>query len=814
MNKILLTALLGTAVVSAVNARTFVPSSAADSAWLFAYSTHKNKDHNGLHFAWSGDCIAWHEIGPEHAFVQSDYGNWGPQKRMMNPSLRQTSDGLWELIFNVNEREPRKRGYTVSRDLVHWLPQDYYEKDFWTARRDSLVLPSAGKVGGEIHRVPMSLVQGLLNEYARVQYNNAANSERLVDDASRFPDLKPLKTSIGISGENSKAISDKLLGIFFEDISYAADGGLYAELIENRDFEYSPRDNRRDPDWNAKKAWAVEGDAVLDIAEENPIHENNPHYAVVKVTGSGALTNTGWDGIVVRKGARYDLSLFGRTADGKSAVRVELVSDGGEILASAQVSVRKGDTWGKAKTILRANADCDKAHLRLTPLSAGTYHFDFVSLFPQDTWNRRKNGLRKDLMQVLYDMKPGFIRFPGGCVSHGDGLGNLYRWKNTIGPLEARKPDFNIWRYHQSMGLGYYEYFLLCEDLGAEPLPVLAAGVPCQNSAEGGLGQQGGIPMDQMDAYTQDILDLIEYANGDPKTSPWAKLRAEAGHPKPFNLKMIGIGNEDMITRVFEERFEYIYKAVKARYPEMEVVGTVGPFFEGSDYEEGWRFAKSLGVDVVDEHYYCPLGWFLNHSDFYDSYARGGTRVYLGEYSAQVPKKLNCLESALAEAHYLCNVERNADVVSMISYAPLFAKRGYTRWNPDMIYFDNTSVTLTAGYQVQRLFGNYGGQTYLPSSVTVEGRDPKVLRRLAASCVRDEASGDLIVKVANLLPVGNEVTVSLPEGVALKAAETLTGQLDAVEVAPVPLEGAKLEGMTLQASLPAYSFSVFRISVK
>ncbi len=813
MNCLILTALLS-AVVMGADAQAYVPSSAADSAWIFAYSTHKNKDHNGLHFAWSGDCVTWHEIGPEHSFVQSDYGNWGPQKRMMDPSLRQTADGTWELIFKVNEKEPRKRAYTSSGDLVHWLPQDYYEKDFWQAERDSLILPSSGKVGGEIHKVPMTLVRGLLNEMARVAYNNTANAERLVDDSVRFKGLNPQKTRIRVSTENAKPISDKLLGIFFEDISYAADGGLYAELIENRDFEYTPRDNRRDSNWNAKKAWGVEGDAGFDIADENPIHENNPHYAVFKTSGNGALTNTGWDGIVVRKNARYDFSLFGRTANGKTSVKVELLSPQDEVLATAMVSVAKGEKWGTAKAVLKAKGDCDKAHLRLTPQASGTYHFDMVSLFPQDTWNHRKNGLRKDMMQVLYDMKPGFVRFPGGCVSHGDGLDNLYRWKNTVGPLEARKPNFNIWHYHQTVGLGYYEYFLICEDLGAEPLPVLAAGVPCQNSAEGGLGQQGGIPMDQMDEYTQDVLDLIEYANGDPKTSQWAKLRADAGHPKPFNLKMIGIGNEDMITRVFEERFEYIFKAVKAKYPDIEVVGTVGPFFEGSDYEEGWRFAKSLNVDIVDEHYYCPLGWFLNHSDFYDSYQRGGPRVYLGEYSAQVPAKVNCLESALAEAHYLCNVERNADVVSMISYAPLFAKRGYARWNPDMIYFDNTNITLTAGYQVQKLFGNYAGQTYLPSSVAVEGRDSKLQRRLAASCVEDKTTGDLIVKVANLLPVTNEVTIELPKAVSLKAAETLTGRLEAVEVAPVPLEGASLSVNVLQATLDAYSFTVFRVSTK
>lgn len=358
----------------------------------------------------------------------------------------------------------------------------------------------------------------------------------------------------------------------------------------------------------------------------------------------------------------------------------------------------------------------------------------------------------------MADLHPRFVRFPGGCVAHGNGIDNIYRWKNSVGPLEARKPMGNLWGYHQTLGLGYFEYFQFCEDIGAEPLPVLAAGVPCQNSAcipgkplSG--GQQGGIPMEEMGAYVQDILDLIEYANGDPKKSKWAKMRAEAGHPEPFNLKYVGIGNEDLITPVFEERFEMIFKAVKEKYPEITVIGTVGPFYEGTDYEAGWKFATRLNVPMVDEHYYNTPGWFINNQDYYDRYDRAKPKVYLGEYAAHLPGRPNNIETALAEALYLTSVERNGDIVSMTSYAPLLAKEGHTQWNPDLIYFNNREVKPTVGYYTQLLYGQNSGDSYLPADRKIDNPRQDVQKRIGTSVVRDSKTGDWIVKLVNLLPV-------------------------------------------------------------
>ena len=368
-----------------------------------------------------------------------------------------------------------------------------------------------------------------------------------------------------------------------------------------------------------------------------------------------ALRNPGFDGITLKKGEKYDFSVFSRMPEGSKGgkVIVRLLDNEGKEVAKSSVRVAAGK-WKKQSAVLTAQTDVDAAVLSVEPEVTGELHLDMVSLFPQETFKGRKNGLRADLAQTLADLHPRFVRFPGGCVAHGNGIDNIYRWKNSVGPLEARKPMGNLWGYHQTLGLGYFEYFQFCEDIGAEPLPVLAAGVPCQNSAcipgkplSG--GQQGGIPMEEMDAYVQDILDLIEYANGDPKKNKWAKMRAEAGHPKSFNLKYIGIGNEDLITPIFEERFEMIFKEVKEKYPEITVIGTVGPF----------------------------------NQDYYDRYDRTKPKVYLGEYAAHLPGRPNNIETALAEALYLTSVERNGDIVSMTSYAPLLAKEGHTQWNPD-----------------------------------------------------------------------------------------------------------------------------------
>jgi alpha-L-arabinofuranosidase len=373
--------------------------------------------------------------------------------------------------------------------------------------------------------------------------------------------------------------------------------------------------------------------------------------------------------------------------------------------------------------------------------------------------------------------------------------------------LESRKPQRNLWGYHQSAGLGYFEYFQFCDDIGAEPLPVIAAGVPCQKSATGGAGQQGGIPMCDMDSYVQDVLDLIEWANGDVKTK-WGKLRAEAGHPKPFNLKYVGIGNEDLITDIFEERFTMIYKAIKEKHPEITVIGTVGPNFEGTDYVEGWKLATKLQVPIVDEHYYQTPGWFIHNQDFYDKYDRSKPKVYLGEYAS----KGSSLYNALVEALCLTSLERNGDVVEMASYAPLLAREGHTQWNPDLIYFNNTEVKPTVGYYTQELYGQNAGNIYVDSDVKISDRNESVRKRVAVSVVRDSLSNDLIVKMLNLLPVAVNMKVNL-EGIrsinSSAIRTVLTGTPDDKKARPIT---DKITiGKDFLTSLSAYSFTVIRI---
>ena len=716
-----------------------------DSVSLFAYATRGDDGRSGLRFAWSMDGKHWFEIGQNYGYLRCDYGRWGSQKKMLDPNLKQLPGGEWLCIWKLNDHDGY--GQARSKDLIYWEAQQYPRttSDFEGTRVKAKI--AGHEETGTVSQVPWSVVDGLTRTYERNQYRNSLYGERPVQDKERFAGLKPIKATVTAQPEETKEISDLLMGIFFEDINYSADGGLYAELIQNRDFEYDPSDREGDKNWNSTHSWKLEGEnATFTISTSDPIHPNNPHYAVLKTNQPGAaLTNTGFDGIALKAGEKYDFSLFARIPEGSKSGKllVRLVDADGTVQGETTVTV-SSRSWKTYKAVLTAKTSAD-TRLELRPQSAGEIELDMISLFPQNTFKGRKNGLRPDLAQTLADMHPRFVRFPGGCVAHGDGLKNIYQWKNTIGPLEARKPARNLWGYHQSMGLGYYEYFQFCEDIGAEPLPVLAAGVPCQNSAcHGDLrgGQQGGIPMSEMGAYIQDILDLIEWANGDARKTKWGKIRAESGHPKPFNLKYIGIGNEDLITDVFEERFTMIYLAIKEKYPEMIVVGTVGPFNEGTDYVEGWKLADKLGVPMVDEHYYQSPGWFLHNQDFYDKYDRSKkTKVYLGEYATHISGRRANMETALTEALYLAALERNGDVVHMTSYAPLLAKDGRTQWNPDLIYFNNREVRPTTGYYVQKLYGQHAGDHYIPSQVNLDNQDSRVKLRVGSSIVRDSKSG-------------------------------------------------------------------------
>ena len=789
-----------------------------DSVSLFAYATRGDDGRSGLRFAWSMDGKHWFEIGQNYGYLRCDYSRWGSQKKMLDPNLKQLPGGEWLCVWKLNDHDGY--GQARSKDLIYWEAQQYPRttSDFEGTRVKAKI--AGHEETGTVSQVPWSVVDGLTRTYERNQYRNSLYGERPVQDKERFAGLKPIKATVTAQPEETKEISDLLMGIFFEDINYSADGGLYAELIQNRDFEYDPSDREGDKNWNSTHSWKLEGEnATFTISTSDPIHPNNPHYAVLKTNQPGAaLTNTGFDGIALKAGEKYDFSLFARIPEGSKSGKllVRLVDADGTVQGETTVTV-SSRSWKTYKAVLTAKTSAD-TRLELRPQSAGEIELDMISLFPQNTFKGRKNGLRPDLAQTLADMHPRFVRFPGGCVAHGDGLKNIYQWKNTIGPLEARKPARNLWGYHQSMGLGYYEYFQFCEDIGAEPLPVLAAGVPCQNSAcHGDLrgGQQGGIPMSEMGAYIQDILDLIEWANGDAKKTKWGKIRAESGHPKPFNLKYIGIGNEDLITDVFEERFTMIYLAIKEKYPEMIVVGTVGPFNEGTDYVEGWKLADKLGVPMVDEHYYQSPGWFLHNQDFYDKYDRSKkTKVYLGEYATHIPGRRANMETALTEALYLAALERNGDVVHMSSYAPLLAKDGRTQWNPDLIYFNNREVRPTTGYYVQKLYGQHAGDHYIPSQINLDNQDSRVKLRVGSSIVRDSKTGDVIVKLVNLLPVSIETDVRLPGMDGIQSSATRTVLAGAPEATPLPVTDTIEAGTSFKQELPAYSFTVIRLKTQ
>lgn len=774
----------------------------------------------------------WRSIGNFWSFLGSDYGSWGGGKKMHNVRLSQDADGRYWLLFNP-DKNSEVTAYTSSDNFEVWKPQEYRrsDSDYMKALPSSVSFAplteatvEGKKVKGTVMTVDSDFIERLNGYVHHRQLDASKNDERMDQDPWRFKDLRPLKATVEYVPEKSKKISDKFIGIFFEDINYGADGGLYAELVRNRDFEFSEGDHKG---WSPTHSWNTEGELTLEISTDTPIHANNPHYGILtRGNKPGALVNGGFDGINVKKGEKYLFSVFGRSSV-KTPLKVTLEDRSGHVLAQTKVEVPAGSEWSKIESTLKSNADCKDAVLKIAPLKKGRSELDMISLFPEKTFKGRRNGLRADLAQTLADLQPRFMRFPGGCVSHGNGIDNIYDWKGSVGPLESRKPLSNLWGYHQTRGLGFYEYFQFCEDLGMEPLPVLAAGVPCQNSSRKSHcshdeltsnGQQGGIPMDEMPGYIQDILDLVEYANG-PADSKWGKVRAEAGHPEPFNLKYLGIGNEDLISEAFKTRFKMIRDAVIAKYPDITVVGTTGPFYEGSDYEEGWDFARKENVKIVDEHYYVAPGWYINHRDFYDGYDRKGPKVYLGEYASHYPGRESNLECALSIALYLTDVERNADVVEMTSYAPLFSKKGRTQWRPDLIYFDNDSITLTPDYYVQQMYGANAGTTYIPSRVNLEekkcpncdgsgctGINDDVRNRFGVSTVIDEKTGDTIIRIANLLPVRVEVDLAgYPAGKGLMTV--ISGTPRQLDAKPVTSEIESCDNVTV----PPYSFTVVRI---
>ena len=818
--------------------------------------------------------------GTEGEFVDiaqifsSDYARWGADKKMFSEFAVALEEGGYAAVFQVNDIAPCF-AVAYSEDLVTWRPQDYpqmshqgviapvivrngensysvvyktkqggyrktntdalfrhFSKDVEATKqeyeaadkkRDKVTIDGKAQTGNIISLEGKPQNSAAIIKYFDEQGRKAQMwGENLADDKARFAQLLAkgqIKASLNVNEAKRKNISDKLIGIFFEDISYAADGGLYAELVQNRDFEYTPNDHEG---WNAFTAWRLASGAEPRIVTDCPLGKHNANALSI---GADTLYNSGWDGMTLKAGAKYDFSFYVNTK-GKKRFKVAMVENG-SVVAEAVIDVRPKDKkatdtlhegWQKYEVTLLPSADTKAAELRIVAEGKAEARLDMISLFPQDTFKGRKNGLRRDLAETIANLHPKFVRFPGGCMSHGDGLDNIYHWNHTVGPLYDRVPDRNIWRYHQTRGLGFFEYFQFCEDIGAEPLPVLAAGVPCQNSApnaNGFGGQQGGIPMEDMPAYIEELMNMIEWANGDPATNKWAKMRADAGHPEPFNLKYIGIGNEDIISTVFEDRCLMICKAIHEKYPEIEICGTAGPFHTpSSDYVEGWKFAKQHKdiFSLVDEHYYESVGWFINNQDYYDNYDRNAPKVYLGEYAAR--SKRGNIDCALAEALHLCAIERNGDVVSMTSYAPMLCHLKHQNWNPDMIYFDNETIDLTPSYETQRLFSKYAGDKFVDTKLSVdtegmtEAGAADITKRVAATVVVDSKTGKRYLKVVNVLPVELQLEVDaagLKQGAAYEGFAGEPGQERVV--IKTGKKGTLTEGK-LRLQLPPYSLQV------
>ena len=526
-------------------------------------------------------------------------------------------------------------------------------------------------------------------------------------------------------------IPDTLYGIFFEDINYAADGGIYAELIANRGF-----------DWPTPtlQAWAKDyrGGGTARITRQSgfPLHPNTAQYLRIEVIHPGkdkagvGVSNSGFGGIVLKQGATYDLKFYARPhRNYQGGLTVALESNTGERLASFRLNPEDWKStqpsqsdrspldpdalanWVKYTAELKPAASVEDAKLVVLCDAMGTLDLEFVSLFPRDTYKQRRNGLRPDLVELLKAMKPGSLRFPGGCIVEGTDLANLYDWKRTVGPVERRPVNANLWGYWQSGGLGFFEYFQLAEDIGATPLPILASGLSCQ------FRKSEMIPLDALDQVIQDALDLIEFANGAPDTR-WGKVRAEMGRPEPFNMRMLGIGNENWGME-FIDRYEIIYKGIKAKHPEIEIVSSSGAGPSGPEYDLAWDKIPKIGADWIDEHYYVPADWLFNNTGRYDNFNRKGPKVYVGEYACHLPNRANSLYAALAEAAMMTGFERNSDIVGMTAYAPLFSKIGSTQWVPDLIWFTNDKSYGTPSYHVQKLFGVNRPSVLLPTEVQV-----------------------------------------------------------------------------------------------
>lgn len=623
-------------------------------------------------------------------------------------------------------------------------------------------------------------------------------------------------------------IQPTMYGMFFEDINYAADGGLYGEKIKNRSFEFPQN----------FMGWQTFGN--VELKNDGPF-ERCPHYVVLNDAKHSdrrsGLTNEGYFGIGVLKGEEYRFTVWAKAPKGTARITVQLINESsmgeGQDFASSRLDI-KGNEWKKYELRLKSNITMNKAKLRIFLEGRNAAALEHISLFPVNTYNNRENGLRRDLVQALADQHPGVFRFPGGCIVEGTDLETRYQWKNSIGPVENRPLNGNRWQhtfthrfypdYYQSYGLGFYEYFLLCEDIKAEPLPVLSVGLSCQFQNRN--NPKAHVPVDELQPYIDDCLDLIEFANGDVNTE-WGKKRAEMGHPEPFNMTMIGVGNEQWDTLYFE-RLKPFVEAIRAKYPEIKIIGTSGPDSEGKMFEIGWKAMKEQKVDLVDEHFYRPESWFLKSGLRYENYDRKGPKVFAGEYACHGRgKKWNHFEASLYEAAFMTDLERNADIVHMTAYAPLFAHIEGWQWRPDLIWFDNTRMFKSVSYYVQQMYAMNKGTNVLTMTMDKkpiagqEGQDG-----LFASSVIDKNEGTVIIKIANTSKSDQPVSINLKGLKGEKDVELLTlsspdmdadNTLDNPEKI-VPQKGnmkceAGKKNTVLNDNVPAMTFRLYKVKM-
>ena len=636
-------------------------------------------------------------------------------------------------------------------------------------------------------------------------------------------------TSISASAQHQFTVNTKpgapvqstMYGIFFEDINFGADGGLYAEMVENRSFEFPER----------LMGWNVFGNVVIN--DIKPAFDRNPHYVTVSPSGhrekQSGLENHGFFGMGIKKGMKYDFSIYARLnlLQGKSTkFRVELVGED-DVPISQDTIVVTNNQWQKYTATLTSDKTMEKAFMRIFLMSGESVDLDHISLMPQDNWH----GMRADLVKDLADLHPGVFRFPGGCIVEGTDLATRYQWKNTVGDPENRPLNENRWNYtfphrlypnyYQTLGLGFYEFFLLSEKIGAQPLPILSCGLACQYQNSDN-DKNAHVALDKLQPYIDDALDLIEFANG-PVTSKWGKLRADMGHPAPFNLKQIGIGNEQW-GPMYPERLEMFVKQIRAKYPNIKICGSAGPSASGKEFDYGWEQMRRVGVDLVDEHYYMSPDWFLKNAGRYDKYSRKGPKVFAGEYASHVrglgdkpTVAMNNFEAALSEAAFMTGLERNADVVHQATYAPLFAHVEGWQWRPDLIWFNNLESVRSVNWYVQMLYGTNRGTNVL--SLLENGKPVEGADGLYASAVYDKDSKNYIIKVTNTSDAEKDINITLNGIKKLGSGQLITlhsndplatNTLSEKENVVPQTTNVEAKGNTISTKIPAKTFAVYR----